>query len=104
MRFFTALTTGFLGYTDAMAFIHQHKMYRYFLWPVVMHLLLFLAGFSGVSYLTDVTIEFLKSFVAENPEAWYNSNFLFYRFRLRRWICSFTIIISYFIISCSKNH
>ena len=76
MRLFTALTTGFLGYSNAMAFIHKHKMYRYFLWPVVMHLLLFLAGFSGVSYLTDLTIEFLKSFVAENPEAWYNSEIL----------------------------
>ncbi len=76
MRFITSLKTGFLGYSDAMAFIHEHKMYRFFLWPIVMHIALFLLGFSGVSYLTDVTIEFLKSFVAENPEAWYNSEAL----------------------------
>lgn len=76
MRFFTALRTGFLSYTDALSFIHENKLYRYFLWPVLMHLILFFLGFTGVSYLTDITIEFLKSFVAENPDAWYNSDIL----------------------------
>lgn len=76
MRFFTAIKTAFSSYLEALAFINTHKMYRYFLWPIVMHIVLFLLGFSGVSYLTDTTIEFLKSFVAENPDAWYNSEIL----------------------------
>jgi CysZ protein len=76
MRFFTAIKTALSSYSEALVFINTHKMYRYFLWPVMMHIVLFLLGFTGVSYLTDTTIEFLKSFVAENPEAWYNSEVL----------------------------
>ncbi len=73
MRFLNAISTTISSYAKAFSFIAKHKMYVYFLAPIAIFIILFFLGFTGVSYLTDITVEFLKSFVADNPEAWYNS-------------------------------
>lgn len=86
MRFINAIHTTLSSYSKAFIFIAKHHLYVYFLAPIAIYLLLFFLGFTGVSYLTDITIEFLKSFVDNHPDAWYNSDFFQGFLALSLWI------------------
>lgn len=53
------LGTGFSSYSNAVTFISEHKLGRYFLYPVIIMLVLFVASLFGIFQLSDALGEWL---------------------------------------------
>lgn len=63
MNYLQGFSTGLSGYGQAIRFITRHKLGGYVIFPLVINVLLFLAGFFSVSHYTNQFIDAINHWV-----------------------------------------
>lgn len=66
-QFIQQFILGFKSHSAAFSFIKKHKLWHFFVWPVLLALLILWAGASAINGASEAIVIFIKGWIWDNP-------------------------------------